>query len=191
MTKIAAETLAKSAGDLYLGPTGTGAPADTELADPAALAALGYVHAGWLDEAGPNLAGFEGSTSKLYGWNSVAAIRSITRVTEPAIEVGLLQWNEENLALYFPGAVYDEPTRTVQIPESGSPTEQELLVVVEDGDRPVGVWVGKVAAHGGGAITFPGDGLAPIPVVFDVLATGDPTAYVHFIGVDPAGELGS
>lgn len=191
MTLISAETLAKSAGDLYLAPLGTGAPADTELSDAAALAALGWLHAGWLGEDGPSFSGFDGSNSKHYGWNSVAPIRSITRVTEPAVEVPLLQWNEENLSLYFPQASYDAGTRTLSIPESGNPDEQELLVVVADGSRYVGVWCGKVTARGGGEFTFPGDGLADIPLVFDVLSTGDPDAYVHVIGIDPAGELSS
>lgn len=191
MTLLAEETLAKSAGDLYLAPAGTGAPADEDLDDSTTLIAAGWVHVGWLDEAGPKFAGFEGKNTKLYGWNAVAPVRSITRIAEPSVEVGLLQWNSDNLALYFPEADYDEPTRTLKIPESGNPTAQELLVVVADGTRHVGVWAASVTPRAGGAFEFPGDGLAPIPVVFDVLATGDPAEWVHVIGVDRAGELAS
>lgn len=191
MTTIASETLAKSAGSLYLGPIGTGFPPVADLDDEAALLAAGWIHAGWLHEDGPTFGGFDGTTTKHYGWNSVAPIRSTTRVTEPTIEVALLQWNQENLELYFPGAAYDAATRTLKIPESGNPTEQELLVVVADGDKFIGLWVAKVTAHGGGEFSFPGDGLAGIPVMFDVLATGVPTEWVHAIGVDPAGLGGS
>lgn len=191
MTTIASETIAKSAGALYLAPAETAAPAVADLDDEAALLAAGWIHAGWLHEDGPQFEGFEGTTTRHYGWNSVAPIRSTTRVTEPAITVSLLQWNQENLELYFPGASYDAGTRTLRIPESGTPTEQALLVVALDGDKPVAVWASKVSPHGGGGFSFPGDGLAPIPVAFDVLATGDPLAWVHVVGIDPAGEGGS
>lgn len=188
---LSTETLAKSAGHLYLAPLGTGAPADDDLGDLTALTAAGWVHAGWLTEDGPTPAGFEGSNTKFSGWNSVAPIRSITRVTEPTIEVSLLQWNQENLELYFPEAEYDAGTRVLKLPESGNPTEQEILVTVADGAAWLGLWAAKVTARGGGGLDFPGDGLAPIPLVFDVLGTGDDDLWVHVIGVDPAGEGGS
>ena len=186
MALIADETLAKSAGDLYLAPYPLAAPADDDLATQATLEAAGWVHAGWLHEDGPQPEGFEGDNTKLYGWNAVAPIRSITRVTEPMIPVSLLQWNAENLSLYFPGATYNAGTRTLTIPETGNPTQQALLLVVQDGARSVGVWVAKVTARGGDAFEFPGDGLAPIPVVFDILSTGDDTNYIKMIGIDLA-----
>jgi len=179
----AAQTLAKSAGDLFLAPYPTAAPADTDLLDDGALAGAGYVHAGWLSEDGPQPEGFEGENTKHYGWNAVAPIRSITRVTEPMVPVSLLQWNAENLGLYFPGATYNEGAKTLSIPESGNPTEQALLIRVIDGDRAIGLWVAKVTARGGGSFAFPGDGLAEIPVTFDVLSTGDPSSYVKLIGI--------
>ena len=191
MTLESIETLSKSAGHLYVAPTGTGVPADTELGDTAALEALGFIHVGWLHEDGPTPTGFEGSNSKHYGWNSVAPIRSITRVTEPAIEVALLQWNVENLQLYFPGTTYDAGLRTLTIPESGNPTEQELLVCVADGADWLGLFAYKVTARGGGGIAFPGDGLSGIPITFDVLGTGDDAAWVKVIGIDLAGASGS
>ena len=78
-----AQTLAKSAGDLFLGPYPTSAPSDEELTNDQTLAGAGWVHAGWLSEDGPQPEGFEGDNSKHYGWNAIAPIRSITRVTEP------------------------------------------------------------------------------------------------------------
>jgi hypothetical protein len=184
----AAETLAKSAGDLYLAPLGTGAPADTILDDQTALETAGWVHAGWLDEDGPSTDGFDGDNSKHYGWNRVQPIRSITRVTEPSLEVGLLQWNVENLQLYFPGSTYDAPSRTLSIPNAGNPTEQELLIVVADGDRHIGMWVARTTARGSDAIEFPGDGLSSIPVTFDILAAEDADDFVSIIGVDLADD---
>lgn len=188
MALIATETLAKSAGDLLLAPFPTAAPADTDLDDLTALEGAGWVHAGWLHEDGPQPEGFEGENSKHYGWNAVAPIRSITRVTEPMVPVSLLQWNAENLSLYFPGASHDVPTRTLTIPESGNPTDKALLLRIIDGARHVGLWVAKVNARGGGAFEFPGDGLAPIPVSFDVLSSGDPAAFVKLIGIDLADD---
>ena len=186
MALIAAETLAKSAGSLYLAPNPQAAPAVADLGVQATLEAAGWVHAGWLHEDGPTLEGFEGDNTKLYGWNAVTAIRSITRVTEPMIPVSLLQWNVENLQLYFPEASFDEPTQVLSIPESGNPSDKSLLLVIEDGDLEIGVWVSKVTARGGGSFEFPGDGVAPIPVIFDVLSTGDPADFVKVIGIDLA-----
>ena len=185
MTLLASETLAKSAGDLYLGPTGTGAPAEGDLDDSAALLAAGWVHKGWLDEAGPRMVGFEGENTKHFGWNRVPAVRSVTRVTEPMIEVGLLQWNVENLQQYFPGSTYDAGSGTLTIPEAGNPTDQELLIVVADGSRYIALWLARTSHRGGGEIEFPGDGLSSIPVTYDVLApeSGD---FFKVIGVDEA-----
>jgi hypothetical protein len=187
MTRNAAETIAKSAGDLYLGPYPIAAPDEADLTTVATLEGAGWVHAGWLHEDGPQPDGFDGDNSKHYGWNAVAPIRSITRVTEPMISVSLLQFNAENLSLYFPGAEHDAPNRVLTIPESGNPTEQSLLMVVEDGDRPIGIWCAKVTARGGGSFEFPGDGLAPIPVVFDILSTGTDD-YIEVIGIDLADD---
>lgn len=190
-TLIAGETIAKSAGFLYLAPLGTGKPTTADIIDAATLAAAGWVHVGWLHEDGPAFTGFDGTTTKHYGWNAVAPIRAITRVTEPQVEVSLLQWNVENLQLYFPGATYDAGSRTLTVPESGNPEEQELLLVVIDGDDYMALWIGKTTHRGGGSFTFPGDGLAPIPLVFDCLSTGDPADFMGFIGIDPEGQEAS
>jgi hypothetical protein len=197
MSLNSAQTLSKSAGDLYLAPLGTGAPEDTDLvggrtAVDATLIGAGWTHVGWLDEDGPQFEGFEGDNTKLYGWNATAPVRSITRVTEPMISVGLLQWNASNLTEFFPGATYDAGTRTLTVPESGSPTERELLAVVYDGDdKSIGVWVGKVSNRGGESFEFPGDGLSVIPVVYDILSTGDPEEFIAFVNVDEDAESGS
>jgi len=196
MSLNSAQTLSKSAGDLYLAPLGTGAPEDTDLVGgrttvDAALTGAGWTHVGWLDEDGPEPEGFEGDNTKLYGWNATAPIRSITRVTEPMVSVGLLQWNAVTLGEFFPGATYDAVSRTLTIPESGNPSEREMLVVVYDGDNAVGLWFGKVSNRGGDSFEFPGDGLSVIPVVYDVLSTGDPDEFVKFINVDEDAESGS
>jgi hypothetical protein len=196
MSLNSAQTLSKSAGDLYLAPLGTGAPEDVDLVGgrttvDATLTGAGWTHVGWLDEDGPEPEGFEGDNTKLYGWNATAPIRSITRVTEPMVSVGLLQWNAVTLGEFFPGASYDDATRTLTIPESGNPSEREMLVVVYDGDNAIGLWFGKVSNRGGDSFEFPGDGLSVIPVVYDVLSTGDPDEFVKFINVDEDAESGS
>jgi hypothetical protein len=187
MAKIAAETIAKSAGELYLAPFPQAAPDEGDIATQATLEAAGWVHAGWLHEDGPQPDGFDGTNEKIYGWNAVAPIRSITRVTEPMISVSLLQWNAENLSLYFPSAEHDAPNRVLTIPETGNPADQSLLIVVEDDDKSIGIWVAKVTARGGGSFEFPGDGLAPIPVVFDILSSGTDD-YIEVIGIDLADD---
>ena len=187
MALIANETLAKSAGDLLLAPFPQAAPSAADLEDLSALETAGWVHTGWLHEDGPQPEGFEGDNTKEYGWNAVAPIRSITRVREPMVPVSLLQWNVDNLSLYFAGASYDEPTQTRTIPETGNPVDQALLLRIIDDDRHIGIWVAKVQARGGGNFEFPGDGLAPIPITFDVLSTGDDENYVKVIGIDLAG----
>lgn len=186
MALIATETLVKSAGDLYLAPYPEAAPTVANISDAGALGLAGWVHAGWLHEDGPSLDSFEGDNTKLYGWNAIAPIRSITRVTEPMVPVSLLQWNVENLSMYWPGATYDAPTQVLTVPESGTPPEQSLLLVVKDDAQHIGVWVSKVQARGSASLQFPGDGLSAIPITFDVLSTGDPASYVKVIGIDLA-----
>jgi hypothetical protein len=187
MALNAAETLAKSAGDVYLAPVGTGAPDAADLDDSAALELDGWYQIGWLSEDGPELANFEGETTKHAGWNRIAPIRTVTRVAEPEITVPLLQWNVENLQRYFLGSTYNVGTKTLTIPESGSPEESELLLVVADGDKYIGLWFGKVSGRPGGTLSFPdgAEDLAPIPITFDVLSA-DP--YAAIIGVEEAAE---
>jgi hypothetical protein len=187
MALLSGETLAKSAGDLFLAPYPEAAPVVADIATTATLEAAGWVHVGWLHEDGPSVEGFEGDTTRHYGWNAVAPILTITRVTEPQVPVSLLQWNVENLQLYFPGTTYDAGTQVLTIPETGNPVEQALLLRIADGADWIAIWVAKVTARGGASFEFPGDGLAPIPVVFDVLSTGDDASYVKVIGLEMAG----
>ncbi len=187
MTLIASETIAKNAGNLYLAPYPEPPPLFADLGVEATLAANGWVNVGWLHEDGPSIEGFGGDNSKHYGWNATAPIRSITRITDPTVPVTLLQWNTENLGLYFADAVYTAATKTLAIPEAGVPDNYSLLIVVVDGVQRFGIYVAKVTPRGGDSFEFPGDGLAPIPVVFDVLSTGTPTDYVKIIGVEPEG----
>jgi hypothetical protein len=193
MTLIAAETLAKSAGHLYEAPVGTGAPAVADLADQSALEGDGWVHVGWLHEDGPELSGFEGDTTKHMGWNAVQPIRTSTRVAEPEVPVSLLQWNQENLKRYFPGATYTAGTKTLSIPTSGLNADAELLMVVIDSDvdLTLGFWFARTTARAGQSLSFPdgGDDLSPIPIIFDVLAPetdGDPWAKV--VGIESQGS---
>lgn len=183
MSLNAEQTLAKSAGDLLLAPYPQVAPSEDDLATLATLETAGWTHMGWLSEDGPEPDGFEGENTKHYGWNAVAPIRSTTRVREPMIPVSLLQWNSVNLGEFFPGSSYDVSSNTVTIPESGNPAEQALLLRIADGDEWYGIWVAKVTARAGGSFTFPGDGLSEIPLIYDILSTGDDDNYMKVIGV--------
>ena len=185
MPLASSETLAKSAGDMYLAPVGTAVPAFDGL-DDTALTAGSWVHAGWLGEDGPSLSGFEGDSEKLYAWNRSVPMRSIVRVTEPMVEVPLLQWNVENLSLYFPGATHTPLEERLTIPSSTTITEKALLIVVRDGTaQEVGLWLAKTSPRGGGSIEFPGDGTSEIPITFDVLSP-DTGEFFNIVGVDVA-----
>ncbi len=184
MALTAAETIAKSSGDLYEAPAGTAAPDVADIGDMAALELAGWVHVGWVDEDGPQPAGFEGETTKHYGWNRIAPARATTRRTEPEISVGLLQWNTENLQRYFPGATADALTETVTVPEDVVTAEKAVLITVTDGDKTIAMWVSKATVRGGDSFEFPGDGLTPIPVVYDVL--GGEVPWVQFVGIEVA-----
>ena len=190
MARAASETLAKSAGDVYAATVGTAAP-DASVADALSDATLtggAWSQVGWLGPDGPQLEGFGGDNTKHYGWNAVKPIRATTRVTEPMVTVPLLQWNTENLQLYFPGATYDALTETLSIPDAGSIVETALLIVVRDGTaKDVGLWLGKVSPRGNGNLTFPGDGLSEIPVAYDVLSLDDGSEPYKVLGVAPAG----
>lgn len=179
------EVLAKSLGDIYLAPHGEAAPLLADLDDQAALETAGWEHIGWIAEEGPELVGFEGETTSLFGWNRPAAIITNTTAPERQVSVPLLQFNVENLQLYFPGSTYNAGTKTLTIPEAGSTTPQAFLMVVSDGTKYYGLYAPKVTGRPGGSLTFPDgqDELSQIPITFDILAD---TADVAFIGVDPA-----
>lgn len=180
------EVLAKSIGDVYLATLGEGPPDDDDLDDYEALQTAGWTHIGWIAEEGPTLTGFEGETTALFGWNRPDAIITNTQAPERSVEVPLLQFNVENLTLYFPGSTYSAVTRTLTIPSSGTPTPQAFLMVVSDGSKYLGLYLPKVSGRPGGPLTFP-DGqeeLSQLPITFDVLA--DDTNDIAFIGVDEA-----
>lgn len=186
----AEEVLAKSIGDVYLAPHGETAPADTIIDDQAALEAAGWEHIGWIAEEGPELVGFEGETTSLFGWNRPTAIKTNTTAPSRQVTVPLLQFNVENLQLYFPGSTYNGGTRTLTIPESGTTTAQAFLMVVSDGTKYLGLFIPKVTGRPGGPMSFP-DGqeeLSQIPITFDALAD---TLDIAFIGIDEAAVEGS
>lgn len=171
MSLTATEIRSKSAGDVYLAPLGTGAPTDE-----AALVTIfngtpgAWVHAGWLHEDGPEISGFAPESTAIPGWNRQAPARYIFRFGEPEITVPLLQWNAENLALYFPGATHDAVNGVLSIPDVASPVAQELLIIVRDGTEALGLWVASVQPAGGDDLSFPGDGASVIPVSMKVLS---------------------
>jgi hypothetical protein len=181
------ETVVKGAGDVYLAPLGTGAPVAADLADAAALELDGWVHIGALHEDGPTFEGFEGDVNRFNIWNRQAPFRVQTVIGEPVVNVPLVQFNQENLQRYFPGATIDV-NGDVVIPDTpGSGDEKELLVVVEDGSFAIGIWIAKTTARPSGPLEFPGDEFSQIPIAFDVLA---PTSggLGHVIGVEAAVE---
>lgn len=183
------ETIAKSAGDVYRGPLGTGVPPLADLDDRLVLEFThGWVHMGWLHEDGPTLEGFEGVKQTFAGWNRQAPVRVRSVIGEPSITVPLIQWNQENLQLYFPGATIDGVTGNVIVPTTvGAGADQELLIVVQDGASVVGLWIARTSYRPGGSLQFPGDDFSQIPVTFDVLAPSDDTdGLAQVIGLEPA-----
>jgi hypothetical protein len=167
----ASETIVKSAGDIFLAPVDTAAPDFADLADDSVLEGDGWDITGWLHEDGPTLAGFQGDNTKLYAWNTTAPARSITRVTEPQVDVPFIQFNPDTLSLYFPGAQFDTIANVLTIPQAGNPVEYAVLIRVVDGDRVVGWWFPRTSPRGDGDLEFPGDDFGAIPVSFDVLAS--------------------
>ena len=182
------ETIVKSAGDVYRAPLGTGVPLEADLDDPNALALDGWVHMGWLHEDGPTFDGFEGEVQRFLGWNRQAPVRVRSIIGEPVVNVPLVQWNTENAQLYFPGSTVDITSGNIIVPSTpGSGTEQELLVVVQDGTEYFGLWVAKTTPRPGGPLEFPGDDFSQIIVSFDVLAPDDDTdGLAQVIGLDAA-----
>lgn len=180
----ASQTIVKSAGDIFLAPVDTVAPDFEDLADDSVLTGAGWDIAGWLHEDGPTLSGFQGDNTKLYAWNATAPARSITRVTEPQVDIPFLQYNADTLALYFPGAEYDVVTNVLTIPQAGVAVEYAVLVRVVDGDRVIGWWFPRTSPRGDGDLEFPGDDFGSIPVSFDVLASETVAELGQVIGAE-------
>lgn len=190
MSLNSAETIIKAAGDVYRAPLETAPPGEGILSDRDALEGLGYIHMGWLHEDGPTPEGFEGEVQSYNGWNRQAPVRSRAVIGEPSVTVPLIQWNRENVQLYFPGSDVDGGTGNIVVPTTpGTASEQVLLIVVQDGDSDFGFWFAKTSPRPGGSFAFPGDEFSQIPVVFDVLAPDDDSlGLAQIIGLSSAEE---
>ena len=188
MSLNSTETIVKSAGDVYRAPLGTGVPLEADIDDAAALATDGWVHMGWLHEDGPTFDGWEGEKQTFLGWNRQAPVRIRSIIGEPIVNVPLVQWNTDNAQLYFPGSTIDGVSGNLIVPTTpGTGTEQELLVVVQDGTEFFGVWVAKTTPRPGGPLEFPGDDFSQIVVSFDVLAPDDDAdGLAQIIGLEVA-----
>jgi hypothetical protein len=187
MANNPAETVVKSSGDVYRGPLGTGAPLAADLDSRATLEADGWVHMGLLHEDGPSPEGFEGDVQRLLAWNYQAPARVRTTIGSPTITVPLVQWNQENVGLYFPGSTVDGVTGDLLVPLTpGAGAAQELLLVVADGTKYIGLWLAQTTPRPGGGLSFPGDDFSQIPVTFDVLSPDSGSSLARVIGLEPA-----
>lgn len=166
-TLNATETIAKSEGGVYEAPLATGVPADLT-ALPAAWVRVGYVQ-----EDSLSIPGLEGEVTSYHAWDVQIAIRTKVSLGEASVELGLLQWNHENVQKFFPGSTIDGVSGNVLVPRSpGSNTDKELLVVVVDGTDNYGFWFARTTARPNGPLEFPDDELTAMPIAFDILDPG-------------------
>lgn len=161
----ATQTIIKSEGGVYVAPLATGVPTDLSALAPA------WERLGYIEEDSLSIPGLEGETTRYRAWDVGTAIRSKVEAGDASVELGLLQWTQQNLVRYFPGSMIDGVSGNVQVPATpGNGAEVEGLVVVADGANSVGFWFAKVQARPNGPLEFPDDAMAPIPLALDILA---------------------
>lgn len=166
-TLNATETIAKSEGGVYEAPLATGVPADLTTLDVA------WSRVGYVQQDSLSIPGLEGELTSYFAWDIQIAIRTKVALGEAAVELGLLQWNHENIQKFFPGSTIDGVSGNVEVPRSpGSNTDKELLVVVVDGSDHYGFWFARTSARPNGPLEFPDDELSALPVAFDILDPG-------------------
>jgi hypothetical protein len=167
-------------GHLFLHNTpGTAPPADTA-AEVAALnlesatIATGWNHAGHTSRENNVTLGRDGGDRTTRGsWQSPALRETVAPITW-TFGFKALQISNDNLAMYFGGGSIATVDR-FDVPDSPTPVEKALFVVMVDGSYRLPIYIPKVSCLGGDPIEADVENFLELDIVATVLKnTGTP-----------------
>lgn len=127
-----------ASGSVYVAPTGTAAPVE-----PDDTLNVAFVDLGAITEDGLVLAPSR-SIEKIRAWQSGKAVRTVVTEDELSIQFGLMQWNEETIALALGGGTFSATTGTATKyvpPAAGTVDERSFVFEWVDDDITSRIYV--------------------------------------------------
>lgn len=155
---------------LWLAPVDTAPPTDAST-DWSTLP--GWTSLGYASEDGPTVSSSTDSTD-IRGWQSLGVLRSVITGRTITVQFQLLEWNAQNLSLYWD---IDEPTIAadgsfkfdVRSDQAGQ--RHQLGVDIKDGENLVRLLFHRVQLNAAGDMQFQRGALAVLDVTFSALET--------------------
>lgn len=153
---------------IYLADTGATPPADADAAWPAAWNSMGYA-----TEDGVTLANST-DTEDINAWQALGALRTLITGRTVTVAMQLMQWNSQNLALYWD---VDQPTIQADgtfkfdVRSDQAGRRHAIGVDVRDGDNVVRYVLPRVQLSDAGDMQFQRSAAALLDLTFTVLET--------------------
>jgi len=150
---------------IWIAPEGTAAPTDTTTAPAAEWSTLGY-----LSEDGVTF-GVSTDSESITPWQSRSPVRTIITGRELTVDFTMLEFNAQNVALYFS---QDAPVETagafaLDVRSDGSSKTHCILVDVKDGDHVVRYFFPRATLSEAGDIEVTQSGAIGLPVTMQAL----------------------
>lgn len=170
MTTDASELFVPGNGHLYVGATSATAPTDATEDITGEFAELGFV-----TQDGATVTPAT-TTTKIFSWQSFYATRIITTDRDLTVAIGLQQWNDETVSLYFGGATVTPGTGnefTITPPDASVLDERSFVLDGIDGDRVLRLYIPRGIVTETAGFVWNRTAEAVLGVTIGLLATGE------------------
>lgn len=163
MALDASEVFIAGGGHVYVADLGATVPTDTTTAWDVA----DWVELGYTTDAGVTITPGQTITD-VPAWQSRYPVRRIVTAETFDVAFGLLQWNEDTLALAFRGGDWVGDVYTPGA--AGVVDERALGIEATDGDKITRIIIPRGMVTDVGGIQMVRTGANPIPITFSALA---------------------
>lgn len=186
--KNPAEITVANDGEVYVGDVGSTLPDDFSTLDPA-FAGLGYA-----TEDGVTLT-VSPDVTEFRVWQSRQVVRRELNSQDLQAAFGLVQWNEDTVALAFGGGDITEDTPGVfryDFPLPGDPLDERALIVdAQDGSKRIRVVIPRGNVVDPVETQFQRSEMALLPITFRALQPSDGSAIGYMLFNSDAFVAGS
>ena len=186
MATNASAIVVGASGDLYVAPTGTTLPTDSQEALD-----VGFLHTGIITEDGASLTSSRTVTS-IGGWQSLDPYRRVKTAQDLTVGLALREWNKVTVPLAFGGGTITEPDSTgnpgefkYSPPAPADRDPRALVLQWVDGTKDYRLVVPEVEVTDTVTSNLLRTGPADLPLVFGVNATDGSDPW-NFFTNDPA-----